>query len=196
MKQMLNFYLAKPSIIDAECSPELNSVLSRADSQIPDDRLGAPGQNKLTECRTCADGSECGESNATGRTCRCVDIDRDSMGEFCFLKPVIPPIKTCNTCKDGTHCAAQNSLSQLCRCKDTDSDGSNEYCYLASGAGKSDICVNCRTPGSMNCNFVCQGGSNSVGGSRAITSCRYDGQTIYITRGSNSQQSSCINSHC
>ena len=59
-----------------------------------------------------------------------------------------------------------------------------------------DICVNCCRPGDMDCTVTCQGGTNTISGSPAITACRYNGQTIYITRGSNSQQSGCVKGRC
>jgi hypothetical protein len=115
----------------------------------------------------------------------------------------------CGNCGDLNCDASRSENSATCPkdcCPDGSSKSSNPNCNnptttqatgptttLASGG---DICVNCCRPGDLGCTVVCQGGSSTIGGSPAITSCRYDGQTIYITRGSNTQQSGCVNGRC
>ncbi len=59
-----------------------------------------------------------------------------------------------------------------------------------------DICTNCCSVGQTGCTVQCQGGTNSLSCSPSITSCQYDGQTITLQCGTNTQQSSCVNGAC
>jgi len=61
----------------------------------------------------------------------------------------------------------------------------------------SDICVNCCIAGDYSCTVSCQGiGINTIAGGAPITECIYDGLTIVIKRGSNTQTSDCVNGIC
>jgi hypothetical protein len=197
LKQMINFYLTKDTITDADCDAQLSRILSNADGNIPDDVLKALAKSGMPKCVACADGSLCGAQNAKGQNCACIDVDIDGKSEFCFLKPIIPQIKTCDACTGGTACNGKNANGQTCLCKDGNSDGKMEYCYLKSAAGGGgDICTNCCTQGQSGCTVQCQGGTNTMNCNPSISSCQYDGQTVTLKCGSNTQRSSCSNGRC
>ena len=131
VKDMIKFYLINPSITDADCSQgNIYALVQRVDSQVPDSIVEVLKTRNLDKCYACPDGSVCGEQNAKGQTCTCKDVDNDGKSEFCYLKPIIPPIPTCEICPDGTLCGEENYKKQTCTCKDTNKDGKMEYCFL------------------------------------------------------------------
>jgi len=131
VKQMLNFYLSNANLQDADCSKgNINALVDKADSRIPDSTLTSLKTKNLNKCYACPDGAVCGEQNAKGQTCTCKDVDNDGKSEYCYLKPIIPPIPTCEICPDGTLCGEENYKKQTCKCKDTNKDGKYEYCQL------------------------------------------------------------------
>jgi len=150
VKEMLNFYLINPSIIDADCSQgNINALVAKVESQVPDSVVEVLKTRNLDKCYACPDGAVCGEQNAKGQTCTCKDIDNDGKSEFCYLKPIIPPIPTCEVCPDGTLCGEENYKKQTCTCKDTNQDGKYEYCYLKPLT--PPVPVNCLKHGYRDC---------------------------------------------
>jgi len=133
VKDMLSFYLSKPDIMDADCSQKsMNSLVEKADKQIPDSILKILRARKLEKCTVCSDGTVCGEKNVKDQTCMCIDIDQDGEYEFCRLRPIRPKPTwpTCDSCPDGTVCGEKNQQDLECRCRDINKDGKYEFCYL------------------------------------------------------------------
>jgi hypothetical protein len=130
VKQMLNFYLSKPSVTDIDCPPEISSLVNKADTLIPDSILDSLGGRGMGKCTTCSDGSICGQKNQKDQTCTCKDVDGDGKNEYCYLHPFMPAKKTCDACADGTLCGQTNQAGQNCICKDWNFDGSFEFCFL------------------------------------------------------------------
>ena len=131
VRTLLSFYLSKGSVTDADCSQNnINSLIEKAESGIPDSVLSGVGKSITEKCEVCPDGTVCSEKNAKDQTCTCKDVDSDGKSEYCFLKPINPPIKTCEVCPDGTVCDDQNAKGQDCICKDVNSDDKFEFCYL------------------------------------------------------------------
>jgi hypothetical protein len=58
-----------------------------------------------------------------------------------------------------------------------------------------DICTDCCTNGETDCIVECDGGDRTMTGD-PITGCSYDGQTLYLIRGTNLQQNECLNGQC
>jgi hypothetical protein len=130
VKQMLNFYLSKPSITDVDCPPQISALVNNADINIPDDILDSLGGMGMEECTVCSDGTACGQKNQKEQTCTCNDVEGDGKNEYCYLDPIIPSKTTCDACPDGTACGQKNAKNQNCVCKDWDFDGSTEFCFL------------------------------------------------------------------
>ena len=59
-----------------------------------------------------------------------------------------------------------------------------------------DICTDCCIVGDMNCTVICDQGTRNFDGSQAISNCQYDGISITVWRGTNSQSQNCANGQC
>jgi hypothetical protein len=142
VKDMLGFYLKEDSITNADCTPQIKTLVEKAD-KLQDSVMSLAGGRELNKCDLCPDGTLCAEKNDKEQTCECKDANGDSRNEYCTLKPIIAPKAYCDVCPDGTLCEEQNDIDQTCYCKDANADGKNEHCYLRPLKAWPEPCDKC-----------------------------------------------------
>lgn len=86
VRTLLDFYLQTPDLSIADCSA-INPIIGKVDIQIPDDILLITPYH--IHCSTCSDGTVCSQINAYDQTCDCLDLDKDSVYEYCVLRPIV-----------------------------------------------------------------------------------------------------------